>query len=148
MRGPAGDCVCSFWAVSPSPGDDVGCQPELSIPPILTFDDGSWRRSHHQYCNPFSLWCQQYSNRCSPNKTLLLVQLFASDGTESAHASECLVFLAAHWPRYVLPNPPAKENLPDEPRCSEPAPEPPAGLDVWTLAHQLSRGAPPLPPAV
>lgn len=53
--------------------------------------------------------------------------------------------LAAHRPRNVLADPPAEEDLPDDPRSPEPAAEPPAGLDVRTLAHQLPRGAPPVP---
>lgn len=56
--------------------------------------------------------------------------------------------IAAHRPGHVLPYPPTQEDLPDEPRGSESAQEPPAGLDVRTLAHQLPRGAPPLPHAV
>uniref|UniRef100_A0A8K9XFP8 Tripartite motif containing 16 n=1 Tax=Oncorhynchus mykiss TaxID=8022 RepID=A0A8K9XFP8_ONCMY len=51
----------------------------------------------------------------------------------------------AHRPVYVLPDPPAQEDLPDDPRGSEPSPEPPAGLDLRTLPHQLSRGTPPVP---
>lgn len=52
---------------------------------------------------------------------------------------------AAHWPEHVLSDAAAKEDLPDDPRCPEPAQELPAGLAVWTLADQLPRGAPSLP---
>lgn len=56
-----------------------------------------------------------------------------------------LLFCTAHRPAYVLPDPSAQEDLPDDPRGSEPSSEPPAGLDLWTLPHQLSRGTPPVP---
>ncbi|XP_037320375.2 uncharacterized protein fads6 isoform X1 [Pungitius pungitius] len=53
--------------------------------------------------------------------------------------------LPAHRPPHVRSDPPAQEDLPDDPRRPEPAAQRAAGLDVRTLAHQLPRGAPPLP---
>lgn len=55
------------------------------------------------------------------------------------------VCLAAHRPGYVFPDASTEEDLPDDARGPEPAPEPAPGLDVWPLADKLPCGASSLP---
>lgn len=59
-----------------------------------------------------------------------------------------LFLIAAYRSADVFSNSPTEEDSPDDPRSPEPAAKPSAGLDLWTLANQLSCGASSLPLSV